>query len=156
MLDIYLSSQSSNLHAVEVYPAVKRLQSLVGFTFEFPTSVSGRSRPLHLPEVQLITLIVISTKLFFPFDDMKRYPLSTREPSAQVLDWKLWAQVQRHFDRRETVGGRIGKGNEILVTEKDVFNMTPAQLDEYMDWYETSWLDHSRGKEPLATPSCEG
>ncbi|KAF7130954.1 hypothetical protein CNMCM5793_003889 [Aspergillus hiratsukae] len=135
---------------VEVYPAVKRLQSLVGFTFEFPTSVSGRSRPLHLPEVQLITLIVISTKLFFPFDDIKRYPLSTREPSAQVLDWKLWAQVQRHFDRRETAGGRIGKGNEILVTEKDVFNMTQAQLDEYMDWYETSWLDHSRVLNPLA------
>ncbi|GFF43049.1 RNA polymerase I-specific transcription initiation factor rrn7 [Aspergillus udagawae] len=135
---------------VEVYPAVKKLQSLVGFTFEFPTSLPGRSRPLHLPEVQLITLIVISTKLFFPFDDIKRYPVSTREPSAQVLDWKLWAQVQRHFDRRETAGGRIGKGNEILVTEKDVFNMTPAQLDEYMDWYETSWLDQSRVLNPLA------
>lgn len=135
---------------VDVYPAVKRLQSLVGFTFEFPTTVSGRSRPLHLPEVQLITLIVISTKLFFPFDDIKRYPVSTREPSAQVLDWKLWGQVQRHFDRRETAGGRIGKGNEILVTEKDVFDMTPAQLDEYMDWYETSWLDHSRVSNPLA------
>jgi RNA polymerase I-specific transcription initiation factor RRN7 len=121
----------------------------VGFRFEFPTTVPGRSRPLHLPEVQLITLIVISTKLFFPFDDIKRYPVSTREPSAQVLDWKLWGQVQRHFDRRETAGGRIGKGNEILVTEKDVFDMTPAQLDEYMDWYETSWLDHSRGKVTL-------
>ncbi|KAF4275019.1 hypothetical protein CNMCM8812_003326 [Aspergillus fumigatus] len=135
---------------VDVYPAVKRLQSLVGFRFEFPTTVPGRSRPLHLPEVQLITLIVISTKLFFPFDDIKRYPVSTREPSAQVLDWKLWGQVQRHFDRRETAGGRIGKGNEILVTEKDVFDMTPAQLDEYMDWYETSWLDHSRVSNPLA------
>jgi RNA polymerase I-specific transcription initiation factor RRN7 len=135
---------------VDVYPAAKRLQSLVGFTFEFPTTVPGRSRPLHLPEVQLITLIVISTKLFFPFDDIKRYPVSTREPSALVLDWKLWGQVQRHFDRRETAGGRIGKGNEILVTEKDVFNMTPAQLDEYMDWYETSWLDHSRVLNPLA------
>ncbi|PKX89555.1 TFIIB-type zinc finger domain-containing protein [Aspergillus novofumigatus IBT 16806] len=128
---------------VEVYPAVKRLQSLVGFTFEFPTTVPGRSRPLHLPEVQLITLIVIITKLFFPFDDIKRYPVSSREPSAQVLDWELWGQVQRHFDSRET-------GNEILVTEKDVFNMAPAQLDEYMDWYETSWLDHSRVLNPLA------
>ncbi|EBA27336.1 RNA polymerase I specific transcription initiation factor Rrn7, putative [Aspergillus fumigatus A1163] len=141
---------------VDVYPAVKRLQSLVGFRFEFPTTVPGRSRPLHLPEVQLITLIVISTKLFFPFDDIKRYPVSTREPSAQVLDWKLWGQVQRHFDRRETAGGRIGKGNEILVTEKDVFDMTPAQLDEYMDWYETSWLDHSREFFPVGPMGSDG
>lgn len=73
--------------------------------------------------------------------------MSVREPSAQVLDWELWSQVQRHFDSRETVGGRIGKGNEILITEKDVFNMSPAQLDEYMDWYENSWLDHSKSKE---------
>ena len=124
---------------------MKRLQDLLGFSFEFPKGLTGRSRPHDLPEIQLISLIVISTKLLFPFDDLKRYPTSAKEPTTQVIDWKLWAQTQRHFDSRETARGRIGKGNEILVNERDVFNMTPSQLDEYMSWYENNWLDNSKG-----------
>lgn len=92
-----------------------------------------------------MTLIVIATKLLFPFDDITRYPESAKEPTTQSIDWQLWAQVQRHFDQRETANGRIGKGNEVLINEKDVFNMTPSQLDEYLSWYENSWLDSSRG-----------
>lgn len=130
---------------VDIYPAVGALQKLVGFTFSFPTAIAGKRRPLHLPEVQMISLIVISTKLLFPFDDINRYPESAREPSTQVIDWQLWAQVQGHFEQRETSSGRIGKGNEVLVNEKDVFSMTSSQLDEYLDWYESSWLDFSKG-----------
>ncbi|PLN84478.1 RNA polymerase I-specific transcription initiation factor Rrn7 [Aspergillus taichungensis] len=130
---------------IEIYTGVHRLNTITRFPFAFPERVTGRVTALHLPEVQLATLIVISTKLFFPFDDIKRYPQSTREPSSQVVNWELWAQVQRHFDARETSGGRIGKGKEVLVNDNDVFNMSPAQLDEYMDWYENSWLDVSRG-----------
>lgn len=93
----------------------------------------------------MIALLVVSTKLLFPFDDVKRYPTSAKEPAAQLIDWKLWGQSQRQFDNRETAGGRIGRGNEILVNEKDVFSMAPNQLDEYMDWYESKWLDISKG-----------
>ncbi|KAL5359701.1 RNA polymerase I-specific transcription initiation factor Rrn7 [Aspergillus floccosus] len=135
---------------VELYPAVKRLRDLLGFTFEFPTKVIGKRKPLHLPEVQLVTLIVISTKLLFPFDDIERYPLSAKDPTTQVIDWKIWAQTQRQFDNRETSAGRIGKGNEITINEQDVFSLTPAQLDEYMDWYEKSWLDTTKESNPLA------
>ncbi|KAB8232215.1 TFIIB-type zinc finger domain-containing protein [Aspergillus alliaceus] len=135
---------------IDVYSAVKRLQDLLGFSLEFPNSFAGRTRLLDLPEIQVITLIVISTKLLFPFDEIKRYPASAKEPTTQVIDWKLWAQEQRHYDSRETAGGRIGKGNEVLVNERDVFDMTPSQLDEYMDWYENSWLDNSRVANPLS------
>ncbi|KAK5696428.1 hypothetical protein LTS12_028567, partial [Elasticomyces elasticus] len=135
---------------IDIYPAVQRLNKLVGFTFAFPTAIAGKRRPLHLPEVQMMTLVIISTKLLFPFDDIKRYPESAREPATQAIDWQIWAQVQRHFHQRETSSGRIGKGNEILINEKDVFNMTPSQLDEYMDWYENSWLDLSKGGNSLA------
>ncbi|EIT81806.1 hypothetical protein Ao3042_01656 [Aspergillus oryzae 3.042] len=135
---------------VDIYSAVKRLQVLLGFSFEFPKGLASRSRPHDLPEVQLITLIVISTKLLFPFDDLKRYPASAKEPTTQVIDWKHWAQAQRQFDSRETARGRIGKGNEILVDERDVFHMTPSQLDEYMNWYENNWLDNSKASNPLS------
>lgn len=124
---------------------MNRLQKLVGFTYSFPTSLKGRFKHLVLPEAQMMALVVIATKLFYPFDDVKRYPTSVREPAAQVIDWKLWAQAQRRFENRATAGGRIGKGNEILVNENDVLKMTPQQLDEYMDWYEKSWLDSTKG-----------
>lgn len=130
---------------MDIYPAVRELQKLVGFTFKFPTAIPGKRRPLHLPELQIMTLIIIATKLLFPFDDITRYPESAKEPTTQSIDWQLWAQVQRHFDQRETASGNIGKGNEVLINEKDVFNMTPSQLDEYLSWYEKSWLDSSKG-----------
>ncbi|PYI04964.1 RNA polymerase I-specific transcription initiation factor Rrn7 [Aspergillus sclerotiicarbonarius CBS 121057] len=135
---------------IDVYPAVKRLQHLLGFTFEYLTSNVGKRRALQLPELQLVALVVISTKLLFPFDDLERYPSSSKEPTVQVIDWSLWAQIQRHFDSRETSAGQLGKGREVLVNEKDVFSMTPSQLDEYMDWYENSWLDASKTSNPLA------
>jgi RNA polymerase I-specific transcription initiation factor RRN7 len=116
----------------------------LGFTFEYPVTVVGRRKPLDKPEHQLVTLVVIATKLLFPFDDIQRHPKSAQEPTVQAIDWDSWAEVQNHFGRRDASAGRIGKGKEILVNEEDVLTMTPDQLDEYMDWYETSWLDHSK------------
>lgn len=137
---------------VVIYSAVKQLQDLLGFTFSFPTRIEGKWRHLHLPELQLVTLIVISTKLIFSLDGVKRYPTSSQEPAAQVMDWKFWAQTQRHFDNRDVSRGKIGKGKEILVSEKDVFGMTLDQLDEYMDWYENGWLDKGKGTDTHSFP----
>jgi RNA polymerase I-specific transcription initiation factor RRN7 len=130
--------------SVEVYVAVRRLQRMVGFTYSFPVSRRRSLRHLALPEAQLLALIVVVTKLLFPFDEVKRYPTSAADPAAHVLDWKMWASTQRHFDSKPAAGGRLPKGNEILVEENDVFKMTTHQLDDYLDWYENSWLD-SRG-----------
>ncbi|KAL4997359.1 hypothetical protein BDV10DRAFT_169956 [Aspergillus recurvatus] len=136
---------------VDVYPVTKRLQTLIGFTFEYPTKkVSKKWKSLDKPELQLIALIVIATKLLFPFDDVQRHPTSAQEPTVQTINWAAWTEVQKHFDRRDTPSGRINKGKEILVNEDDVLTMTPDQLDEYMDWYENSWLDSSNATNPLA------
>ncbi|PYH64700.1 TFIIB-type zinc finger domain-containing protein [Aspergillus vadensis CBS 113365] len=135
---------------LDIHPAAKKLQHLLGFDFEYPTSISGRRRPLQLPELQLVALVVITTKLLFPFDDVERYPATVEEPTVQVIDWNLWSQIQRHYDNRETPAGQLGKGKEILVTERDVFSMTPSELDDYMNWYENSWLDPSKVSNPLA------
>lgn len=97
------------------------------------------------PETQLVTLIVIATKLFFPFDEIRRHPESANEPTTQVIDWTVWEQAQRHFENREAAAGHLEKGKEILTGESDVLGMTTTQMDEYMDWYENSWLISSRG-----------
>ncbi|RJE17793.1 transcription initiation factor RRN7 [Aspergillus sclerotialis] len=134
---------------VEIYPAVKNLKQLVDFDFNFPTKM--RKRQLNRsPETQLVTLVVIATKLFFPFDDIRRHPESASEPATQVIDWTVWEQAQRHFENREAAAGHLEKGKEILTSENDVFGMTTTQMDEYMDWYENSWLISSRVPNPVA------
>ncbi|KAL4789469.1 hypothetical protein BDV19DRAFT_374058 [Aspergillus venezuelensis] len=136
---------------VDIYPVTKRLQSLIGFTFKYPTKIVGRKKPLDKPELQLVTLVVIATKLLFPFDDVERHPTSAQEPAVQAVNWEAWADIQKHFDNRDASAGRIGKGKEILVNEGDVLKMTPDQLDEYMDWYESSWIENSsKGTDTLA------
>ncbi|KAL4961299.1 TFIIB-type zinc finger domain-containing protein [Aspergillus stella-maris] len=135
---------------VDIYPVTKRLQTLIGFIFKYPTKIVGRKKPLHKPELQLVTLVVIATKLLFPFDDVERHPTSAQEPTVQAVTWEAWADIQKHFDNRDATAGRIGKGKEIMVNESDVLHMTPGQLDEYMDWYESSWLENSKGTDPLA------
>jgi hypothetical protein len=93
------------------------------------------------------------TKLYYPFDDIKRYPTSLNDPPAQLIDWEEWCTLQRKFDNRGKEGGKLGRGNEFHVKESDVFQMSPEQLDEYMDWYEKSWLD---SKGTLVAPIFQG
>lgn len=94
----------------------------------------------------MIVLVIIGTKLLFPFDDVKRYPATNKEPAVQTMNWDVWAQAQRYFDQHERSPDKIGPNNAIHLTDKDVLDMTRRQLDEYMDWYADSWLDTSRGK----------
>lgn len=104
-----------------------------------------RKRLFRSPDTQLVTLIVIATKLFFPFDKIRRQPESVNEPTTQVMDWTVWEQAQRHFENREAAAGHLEKGKELLTSENDVFSMTTTQMDEYLDWYENSWLISSKG-----------
>lgn len=97
------------------------------------------------PDAQLVGLIVVATKLLFPFDKTKRFPTSANEPAAQAINWSVWEHYQRSFETRETDAGHIGKGKEILTTEQDALNMVPTQMDEYMDWFEKHWINVSKG-----------
>lgn len=137
---------------VEVYDAVKALQSLLGITFEYPKpkATVERKKSHHYPDVELVVLIVIATKLLFPFDDLKRYPTTSKEPAAQAMDWSRWALAQASFDSDSHFKENISKDAPIHVTDSDVLNMSTDQLDHYMDWYADSWLDISRTPGRLA------
>lgn len=136
---------------VDVYETIKTLQGLLGFKFDFPPKDdSGKSREaLDLPEVQIAVLLVISTKLLFPFDDLKRYPATYGEPSAQVMDWPRWLWAQKRFTYPQA-RGELDREMAIQLTDRDVFHMDTSDLDQYMDWYETHWLDKPRRVNPVA------
>ncbi|KAJ5758043.1 uncharacterized protein N7511_006737 [Penicillium nucicola] len=137
---------------VEVYEATKTLQDLVGFTYTYPTPGPKYTRkgPLNFPDLQMVVLIVIATKLLFPFDDLKRYPTSNKEPAAQTMDWPQWVRAQKLYDHDPRYSNKIGNATALQVTDKDVMDMTSTQMDSYMDWYESSWLDTSKAPDRIA------
>ncbi|KMP05187.1 hypothetical protein CIRG_04868 [Coccidioides immitis RMSCC 2394] len=134
---------------VEIYPAVSRLKELSGFEFCFSRQ-PGRFNRVSLPEVQLMSLVIIAAKLLYPLDDIKRYPDSLQDPAAQIIDWEAWVETQKEFDLRGKNTERLTRGCEIKVDESDVLQMTPAQLDDYMDWYSKMWIDTKKGTNPFA------
>ncbi|KAJ5629139.1 hypothetical protein N7528_002796 [Penicillium herquei] len=127
---------------IDVYEIIKTLQSYLGFTFKYPDQLAEnrRKHSLHLPEVQMVILIVMATKLLFPFDGIERYPATTMEPATQSMNWQEWIRAQQQFDAEKVTGVEMGKEKIIQMTDSDVVGMDPSQLDEYMDWYEKSWL----------------
>ncbi|PGG99193.1 ubiquitin-60S ribosomal protein L40 [Blastomyces parvus] len=149
MLFAYMKQLSLPL---EPFPAIlNRLRHLAGFDFTYyATAIKGklgtarrRSRrrkfqSINLPEVQLVSLLIIAVKLFYPFDDslgegqgegevegkdrgggmlnaeanVKRYPYSWRDPAAQIMDWEAWMGFQRQFSDEGGDGLAKGEGEE--------------------------------------------
>ncbi|KAH8700456.1 putative RNA polymerase I-specific transcription initiation factor Rrn7 [Talaromyces proteolyticus] len=135
---------------LEVYSYVRRLQKLLNYTFQFPLDKKYSTQALSYPEAQILALIVVSTKLLFPFSKTKGYPSSAAEPTAQILDWDVWSSAQRHFEKKSQPKERLAKGQEVTVNDGHVFHFTDQQLDDYLDWYEDTWIDKNRPTNPLA------
>ncbi|KKY20845.1 putative rna polymerase i specific transcription initiation factor [Phaeomoniella chlamydospora] len=138
---------------IEIYPSVKVLAEMCNydFAFHFPRSV-GQKAITVFPEAQLIALVTVAVKLLLPFDpDASRFsPHTLSEPAAQRIDWTTWLKIQRSktspSDRESS--GAFNGGNEssslrslLTTTSTDVFDLTPKDLDRYMDWYQQTWAN---------------
>ena len=121
--------------AVEIYPAVRRLAAMVEIDFAFPIS-QNRQYDVSYPEIQLMSLIVIATKLTHPFDDAVRHPESDSDPTTVKIDWSKWQEIM--VDKPHE---GLKRGDEIHVKDADVASMSDKQMDEYMDWYQRTWID---------------
>ena len=116
-----------------------RISSLLEVRFVFPLP-GTRQKSSEFPESQLIALLLVAVKLFHPFDQLQRKPRSWTEPGTLDIDWKVWYDLQAEHQARFTSDGRIGRGNIVSVNEQDIMKMSGAQLDEYMDWFERTWI----------------
>ena len=132
--------------AVGIYPKTLQISQLVSSTFAFPLPGS-RQQASSLPEIQLMCLLVIAVKLYHPFDDITRHVRSLADSTALAIDWETWVDVHSSHSLHATGETYLRRGSEINVTEKDVLNMTGEQMDEYMDWYEKTFVDESRAEE---------
>ena len=137
---------AANETAVALHSQTLQISQLLSSTFEFPLPGS-RQQTCSLPEIQLVCLLVIAVKLYHPFDTSIRHVRSLADPAALTIDWESWVDGQSSCKMHATGGTHLERGSEISVTEKDVMNMTGEQLDEYMDWYERTFVDESRAEE---------
>lgn len=124
------------------------MASLLAFDFTFPPP-AFRQHIASLPEIRLVSLLVIAVKLYHPFDSFPRYSKKLTESGILTVDWNIWIEAHKEHDSHSTTEGTIGRGNEIAVTEEDVFAMSGKQLDEYLDWYEKTWIDEERASHTL-------
>jgi RNA polymerase I-specific transcription initiation factor RRN7 len=120
---------------VDIYIAARRLAKLLKTDYSFPSNLAKHSVTVY-PESQIISLVVIATKLSQPFDEIVRAPESIADPSSLTIDWGDWIQAMK-----EAPKDGIRRGHEIKVTDDDVFKMSDKKLDDYLDWYQRTWID---------------
>lgn len=136
---------------LEVYTMVRRLSTIVRYDFSYSDASTPDKTQRHattFPEAQFMSLVVVATKLLFPFDSqtVKRYPQDPNDPTTLRMDWAAWLNAKERFDQalENTIEpGSLKPGSEIHVTDKDVLNMSDKQLDQYLDWFQRSWINSS-------------
>jgi len=123
---------------LDIYPAVRRLNKIVHYDFTYASTTSKRRSATSYPEVQLMALVVVATKLLYPFneDNTERNVGSLNELGATKLDWKAWIESKTKY--RQDHDGFQHK-REVEVKDTDIFEMTDKQLDDYMKWYQQTW-----------------
>jgi RNA polymerase I-specific transcription initiation factor RRN7 len=125
---------------VEIYYAVRRLAEMldIDFCYLIPQKRLNGLQPY--PEIQLMSLIVIATKLSQPFDDIVRHPQSDVDPTIMKIQWSKWRDIMAE----SSSGG--SNGENIIVRDEDVFGMSEKKMDDYMDWFQRTWIDDRESK----------
>jgi RNA polymerase I-specific transcription initiation factor RRN7 len=125
---------------IEVYPAFKRLATLVIFKFKIPRQVKGQiPRTNDLPEGQFVACLVIAVKLLYPFDNIKRYPIEPDDPGAAVMDWSAWKQALDAYRAGMKPKGRLDWEAAMQTTEDEVLSMSDTKIDDYLDYFTKTW-----------------
>jgi RNA polymerase I-specific transcription initiation factor RRN7 len=131
---------------VDIYTAVHHMSCILEIDFCFPKHGS-RQKASNLPEISLVALLIIAVKVYYPFDSLERHQRSHLDAGVLTIDWDKWFELLEQHDKSLISKDSIGRGNALLVTEQDVMKMSVNQLDEYLDWYEKTWISEEDEKQ---------
>lgn len=109
--------------------------------FTYPILHKKNYGSLAYPEIQLMCLIVIATKLSQPFDDIVRVPVSESDPATVKIDWTKWREIMAE---KESPG--LKRGEEMKIKDADIIGMSDKKMDDYLDWYQRTWTDDNNPK----------
>jgi RNA polymerase I-specific transcription initiation factor RRN7 len=126
-----LSSDSlPNRKIVDSIIVTRKLASILGYQFQFPIEKLSNTR-LDYPEIRLIALLIVATKLTFPFseDTSISQPADLGSLEIPKFDWQRWRQgKQKLHTQQET---KTGKYDFNKVTPSQVVSMDDEELDAY-------------------------
>ncbi|EON63674.1 hypothetical protein W97_02902 [Coniosporium apollinis CBS 100218] len=131
---------------LDVYPAARRVGGLVEWSFGFPgaaVEMGKRRRVADSPEVQLMACVVVAVKMLFPFHEGEGgQKVQTDGKTGLVrVDWDEWESAQAEYEEALERPRRLGFEDAMRASEEDVFGMTDVQMDDYLDWYEDTWVE---------------
>lgn len=132
---------------LEVYSAVLRIAKMLEIDFDYHRLETSKPTPkivvLRYAEGILMALLVMATKLLFPWDGIRRYPRKPTEFSALSMDWSAWSTAREKYDQAVKNRQRLGYEDALRVSEHDVLGMSDEKLDEYMDWYGSTFTSET-------------
>jgi RNA polymerase I-specific transcription initiation factor RRN7 len=135
---------------IEIFLMVKCLADILQANFSFPDGTQKRIRSMDNPEVLLITLVVVSTKLLHPLDGVERPPVTDDDPRTRQVNWKEWQEARKQPPPALNDG--LVKGAEHKVIANEALFMDEKKMDDFMEWFENMWIGD--GDEPRSKPFC--
>ena len=141
---------------VPAHQAVGKIAGVLSIDFSFPERQRRQRQKISdLPELALISLLVITVKLYYPFNATDLSVDALNHPALVNMDWDAWLISHTNHRSRLQDKDHLMRGSEVNVTEKDAMDMTDTQIDDYLDWYERTWVDEERAQEkPKGLPSA--
>ena len=130
---------------INVFRVVRSLAALLSIDFSFP-GPGKQQRASTPPEVCLLCLLIVSVKLHHPFDNLPRSAASVDDPAIMKINWSKWIDAQKDHESRIRAGSYLARGSELQTKEEDVMKMSGEQMDDYLNWYERTWIDEERAQ----------
>lgn len=138
--------------AVEKFAVVEAIGAILGLEHSLPTH-KRRENLDEMPEIVLISVLVVAVKLFHPFDNVERAVRSSAELGSLSVDWQAWSRLHQEHKGKSRDGRAFKSGEQVSVKERDVPHLSDRKIDEYLDWYEAFWTDsNNKPPNPLALP----
>ena len=127
---------------LEVYDITIQLSKILGYDFVLHKHEKKRLGIRHLPEAQLVGCLVVCVQLLYPFDGEQRHPRLATEPTAAAINWPHWHEQLEIKKEKEGGADQCLNIEELTkLKESDVFDMTSDRLDQYLDFYTSTFLD---------------
>jgi RNA polymerase I-specific transcription initiation factor RRN7 len=124
---------------VEVYTSAKRVGNFASFGFTYPEQKGTKFRIVDFPDGQLAAAVIVSVKMLYPFDSIKRYPRHGGDPAGAVMNWDAWEKARKRYADSTRQDERLEWEVAMKVTENDVLNMSDTNIDDYLDYFAKTW-----------------
>ncbi|KAK6852789.1 Ubiquitin-like protein [Apiospora arundinis] len=125
---------------VEIFLSVKCMAQILEADFSYPTRNKQRVLSIDDPELFLLALVVVSTKLLHPLDGVSRRPTTHDDPRVMQIDWKQWEAVRT---KQAEVTPGLERGKEYMVTARDAATMNKDDIYKWLDFYEKTFTPNA-------------